>query len=140
MTDLSTPLAFLTDPRLALHATSAAPAWLWSSDATRIFWANPIGAAMFAAATPTELAQRRFGQGELPALQIVRLAATLSPAGTPRLERLRGFTAGVFPLLLCACSRIPLAAHKSAILVTALAKAGPALSLAERVRRIVAGV
>ena len=34
----------LTDPRLAVHATSALPTWLGSSDGTRILWANPVGA------------------------------------------------------------------------------------------------
>jgi PAS domain S-box-containing protein len=139
MTDLTSPLAFLTEPRLTLHATSAAPAWLWSADATRILWANPTGSAIFAAATPAQCTQRRFGKGEPAALQIARLAATLSPAGTPRFERLRGFTTGMIPLL-CTCSRILLVAHESAILVIAVENAGPALSLAERVRRILDGV
>ena len=29
-------LSYLRDPRLAIHATSAAPVWLWSADATRV--------------------------------------------------------------------------------------------------------
>ncbi len=40
------------DPRLAVHATSHLPAWLWSLDGTRILWANPVGASAFGAATP----------------------------------------------------------------------------------------
>ena len=38
------------DPRLALHATSPRPAWLWSIDGTRILWANAVGARVFGAA------------------------------------------------------------------------------------------
>jgi hypothetical protein len=40
----------VSDPRLAVHATSALPAWLWSIDGTRILWANPVGARLFDAA------------------------------------------------------------------------------------------
>ena len=36
------------DPRLAVHATSALAVWLWSIDGTRILWANPVGARLFA--------------------------------------------------------------------------------------------
>src|SRR5450759_4083211 len=54
------------DPRLAVHATSAMPAWLWSVDGTQILWANPVGARVFGAASgaapntlaPTGLAHR----------------------------------------------------------------------------------
>ena len=34
----------LRDVRLAGHATSPLPAWLWSADGARILWANPAGA------------------------------------------------------------------------------------------------
>ena len=36
-----------SDPRLAAHANSALPAWLWSADGTRILWANPVGLEAF---------------------------------------------------------------------------------------------
>ena len=47
----------LSDPRLAVHATSALPAWLWSSDGTRVLWSNPVGARAFGAANSTALAR-----------------------------------------------------------------------------------
>ena len=43
------------DPRLAVHATSALPAWLWSVDGVRILWANPVGARVFGAANGASL-------------------------------------------------------------------------------------
>ena len=49
----STFAALPRDPRLeaqvADHATSAAPAWLWSADGSQILWANAVGAAIFGA-------------------------------------------------------------------------------------------
>ena len=43
------------DPRLAVHASSHLPAWLWSTDGTRILWANPVGAKLFGAADAAAL-------------------------------------------------------------------------------------
>jgi hypothetical protein len=37
------------DARLAVHATSNQPVWLWSRDGTRVLWANPVGARLFGA-------------------------------------------------------------------------------------------
>src|SRR5438874_5096995 len=51
------------DPRLALHATSALPAWLWSLDGTRILWSNPVGAKPFGAANAAVLLKKTFGPG-----------------------------------------------------------------------------
>src|SRR5579883_1888854 len=73
MSDLANHLAFLRDPRLAALATSAAPAWLWSTDATRILWANPVGAAIFGLSSPALLAARRFDPRDQTAAQIARL-------------------------------------------------------------------
>src|SRR5665213_3627581 len=50
----------LTDPRLAAHALSPTPAWLWSTDGTSILWANPNGAAIFEATSAAALAAARF--------------------------------------------------------------------------------
>jgi len=44
-------LRCLRDHRLAPLATSPLPAWLRSTDATLIVWANRIGAAIFGAPT-----------------------------------------------------------------------------------------
>jgi signal transduction histidine kinase len=138
MTSVESELALLRDPRLAALATSAWPAWLWSADASQIVWANAVGAALFGAADTIALAARRFDVKNPAATQIIRLAATLPPAGAPRLERLRGFGLGFGRTLTCACSRIAIGNGQAAVLITATEPAGPALPLAERVRRLFA--
>jgi signal transduction histidine kinase/PAS domain-containing protein len=132
-------LAPLRNPRLAALATSAWPAWLWSADGSHIQWANAVGAAMFGAANPAECAKRRFDVTDASAAHIIRLAATLPAAPHDRLERLRGFAAGFGHALTCACSRLVLPDGTAAILVAATEPAGPALTLHERVRRLLDG-
>ena len=136
MPSVESELGLLRDPRLAVLATSAWPAWLWSVDASRMLWVNAVGAASFGAANVGECIQQRFDANKQVGAQIVRLAATLPSGGAPRLERLRGFGAGFGRALTCACSRIVLADSTPAVLVTATEPAGPVLSLAERVGRI----
>jgi PAS domain S-box-containing protein len=128
----------LPDDRLAPVATSALPAWLWSVAATRILWANPVGAAIFGSPTSATIGARKFDTGEPAAAQIARLATTLVPGAPPRFERLRGFGAGVGSALICACSHIVLGDGTPAILVVAAERAGPDLPLDERVRRLLA--
>ncbi len=129
----------LEDFRLAPHATSVAPVWLWSPDGTRVLWANPAGCAAFAAATFGALASRRFDPRTPSSTHMARLAATLPPSGAVRLERLRGFPGSGSYLhwrpLLCACSRFTLG-RGYGILVVATEPVGPPLALAERVRRL----
>src|SRR5262249_42846127 len=108
MSDIGSRFAWLRDPRLAAHALSAQPVWVWSPDASRIIWANPTGAAIFDSESAAALTQRRFDRGHAAASQIARLAASLPHASAPRLERPRGFGAGPWRMLLCACSPIPL--------------------------------
>ena len=102
-------LSLLRDGRLAPLATSALPAWLWSTDGNRIVWANAAGAAVFGAPTSAAVGSRRFTRSEPAPAQIARVAATLSPGAAPRLERLRGFGTGIGRALTCACSHILLA-------------------------------
>src|SRR5260221_3305666 len=83
----------LGDRRLAVHATSRLPAWLWSIDGTRILWANPVGARVFAAASSSALANRIFGPADQHRRQVARLAGRLLPNAAARLERLQGFGA-----------------------------------------------
>src|SRR5260370_39006885 len=128
-------LSLLRDGRLAPLATSALPAWLWSTDGNRIVWATAAGAAVFGAPTSAAVGSRRFTRSEPAPAQIARFAATLSPGAAPRLERLRGFGAGIGRALTCACSHILLADDTPAILVVALERAGPDLPLGERVAR-----
>ena len=131
-------LDLLRHPRLAALATSALPAWLWSTDGSRILWANAVGAAIFGAMTTSVCAARRFDVGDALAAQIVRLAATLPSAAQERLERLRGFGASFGRTLTCACSRIVLADGIAGVLIAAAEPAGPELTLGERVRRLYA--
>src|SRR6202166_2426003 len=78
------------DPRLAVHATSALPAWLWSIDGTRVLWANPVGARLFGAANGAALAKKVFGPADAHRRQVAQLARTLPLNGAVRLERLGG--------------------------------------------------
>src|SRR5262245_24460789 len=94
-------LIWLCDPRLRPLALSTQPAWLWSLDATHVLWANSVGAAIFGAQTPAVLAERRFDTGQPAAAQAGWLASILLPDGTPRVERLRGFGAGLGRALAC---------------------------------------
>src|SRR5246127_616624 len=100
----------VSDPRLAAHATSALPAWLWSTDGRRILWANPVGAEMFGATDSTELARKTLSKTLGPAdphrRQVGQLAPRLPPNGMTRLERLRGFGARPGMLVTCACTRL----------------------------------
>jgi PAS domain S-box-containing protein len=128
-------LALLRHPRLAALATSAWPAWLWNADGSQILWANAVGAALFGGASVSALAQRRFGPRDASAAQIIRLAATLPAAAQERLERLRGFDSQFGRALTCMCSRI-VVDGRGAVLIAAAEPAGPALTLGERVRRL----
>lgn len=132
MTDLSLP-AILLDPRIAAHAVSASPAWLVSADAASILWANPTGAAIFGAASAGEIAGQPCGSP-----QLANLVMSLPRGGAARLQRLRGLGGRLGLPLLCQCSRIAIGGT-SAVLVVALETAGPALALAERVRRLFDG-
>src|SRR5581483_5624269 len=119
MSESRSLLVFLSDPRLAPYATGHIPAWLWSADATRILWGNPVAAAMFNAPSSSALAGRTIDPKGTAALQIARLAGTLPHGAGPRLERLRGFGGRLGGTLLCGCSRITLADGMPAILVIA---------------------
>jgi PAS domain S-box-containing protein len=136
MSNVEKKLALSGHPRLAPLATSAWPAWLWSLDGSQMLWGNAVGAAMFGDETVAACAQRRFDVGDIPAQQIVRLAATLPATGQERLERLRGFGASFGRSLTCACSRIVLADGNAGILIAAVEPAGRELNLSERVRRL----
>jgi PAS domain S-box-containing protein len=128
------------DPRLAVHATSALPVWLWSSDGTRILWANPVGARLFGAANSVELANRVFGPADTQRRQVAQLAGRLLPTGAIRLERLRGFGAALGTLVTCGCARLDFADGSHGILVAAAAPVGRAMPLAERLQRLVEGI
>ncbi len=128
------------DPRLAVHATSALPAWLWSTDGTRILWANPVGARLFGAANAAVLAGKTFGPADQHRRQIAQLAGRLPPNGAFRLERLRGFGAALGTLVTCGCARLDFADGSHGILVAATEPVGRAMPLVERLQRLVEGI
>ena len=128
------------DPRLAVHAASALPAWLWSLDGARILWANPVGAGVFGAANASALASRNFDPADPHRRQVAQLADRLSPTGAVRLERLRGFGAALGGLVTCACARLDFSDGGSGILITAAEPAGRGMPLVERLQRLVDGI
>ena len=128
------------DPRLAVHATSALPAWLWSTDGTRILWANPVGAKLFGAANGAVLAKKKFGPADAHRRQVAQLAGRLPPTGAIRLERLRGFGATLGGLMTCACARLEFADGHPGILVVAAEAVGRTMPLLERLQRLVEGI
>ncbi|MDO8396615.1 MAG: PAS domain S-box protein [Bradyrhizobium sp.] len=128
------------DPRLAVHATSALPVWLWSTDGTRIWWANAVGARLFGAANGAVLAGRIFGPADQHRRQVAQLAGRLSPTGAIRLERLRGFGAPLGTLMTCGCARLEFADGNHGILIAAAEAVGRAMPLVERLQRLVEGI
>ncbi len=129
----------LGDARLAAHATSALPAWLWSSDGTRVLWANPVGARLFGAANAADLTNKRFGPADPHRRQVAQLAGRLSPAGAVRLERLRGFGAKLGTLMTCGCARLDFPDGGHGVLIAAAEISGRAMPLIERLQRLVEG-
>jgi PAS domain S-box-containing protein len=131
-------IADLSDPRLAVHALSPMPVWLWSADATRIIWANPTAAAIFNAPSPAAVSDIRFESTHSASAQVARLVGTLPLGGAARLERLRGFGASVGGALTCFCSRFPMSDNSEAVLIVSSERAGPDIALVDRARRLVA--
>ncbi len=139
MTDLDFHLLAIRDPRLAVHATSPLPAWLWSTDGARILWANPAGARVFGARNGRELAARTIGPADPQRRQVMRLAGRLSPSGSTRLERLSGFGATLGRLVTCACARLTFNGEV-AVLLVAIDQTSRVMPLAERLVHLVEAV
>ena len=140
MNHLEFQLRALGDPRLASHAASALPAWLWSTDGTRILWANPAGAKLFGADNSAALAEKSFGPADQHRRQVAQLANRLPANGALRLERLRGFGAAFGMLATCGCARLDFADGNHGVLVTSLGANGRIMPLAERLQRLVEGI
>jgi PAS domain S-box-containing protein len=130
----------VADPRLAVHAASAQPTWLWSLDGARILWTNPVGASIFGAANASALASRNFDPSDPHRHQVSRLADRLPPAGAVRLERLRGFGAPLGGLVTCACARLDFSDSDSGILISCVEPVGGVMPLIERLQRLVNGI
>jgi PAS domain S-box-containing protein len=130
----------INDPRLAVHATSALPAWLWSIDGTRVLWANPVGAKTFGATNSAALTEKVFGPADAHRRQVAQLAKRLPSSGAVRLERLRGFGAPLGMLVTCGCARFDFADGSHGILLTGAESVGRTMPLPERLRRLVEGI
>ncbi|MGY3618459.1 PAS domain-containing protein [Bradyrhizobium sp. USDA 10063] len=130
----------LGDPRLAVHATSPLPTWLWSIDGKRVLWANPVGAQLFGAENGAALSKKVFGPADRHRRQIAQLAGRLPQNGAVRLERLRGFGAALGVLATCACSRLEFPDGRHAVLIAAASGTiGRTMPLLERLSRLVRG-
>jgi len=140
MTNADDKLRGVDDPRLAIHASSGRPAWLWTLDGARIVWANPVGASLFGARTSAALGAKAFRSADPHRRQVVRLGSQLPVSGAIRLERLRGFGAPLGALLTCACSRLDFADGQAAVLIVAAEPIGRAMPLVERLQRLVEGI
>jgi PAS domain S-box-containing protein len=125
------------DQRLAVHATSPLPAWLWSADGTRVLWANPAGALAFGAASSVRLASKLFGPADSHRRQVAQLAHRLMPNGAVRLERLRGFGARLGALVTCACARLEFADGSEGVLIAPVETSGRSMPLLERLQRLI---
>jgi len=125
------------DPRLAVHATSPLPAWLWSADGTRVLWANPVGARLFGASNASRLGKKIFGPADPRRRQVAQLAHRLAPSGAIRLERLRGFGSALGTLVTCGCARLDFSDGSEGILIVAAEPIGRAMPLIERLQRLV---
>ncbi len=140
MNNVEFQLQGIGDPRLAVYATNALPAWLWSIDGTRILWANPVGARLFGAPNAADLAAKTFGPADSHRRQVARLAGRLPPNGAIRLQRLRGFGATLGTLVTCGCARLAFADGGHGLLVAAAEPVGRAMPLVERLQRLVDGI
>jgi len=128
------------DARLAVHAISASPAWLWTLDGAHLLWANPVGMALLGGADAVALVTRIFSPADQHRRQVAQLATRLLPNMPPRLERLHGFGAPLGSLVTGICTRLPFANGEDGLLIVAAATPGRAMPLDERLRRIVEAV
>ncbi|CAN5497207.1 PAS domain S-box protein [soil metagenome] len=137
MSEADFQLHGIRDPRLAVHATSGLPAWVWSLDGAHILWANTIGARLFGERSAATLSEKNIGPADPHRRQAAQLAARLSQSGAPRLERLRGFGAPLGRLLTCACARLTFADGTAGILIAAADPVGRPVPLTERLAHLV---
>ncbi|ETR78634.1 histidine kinase [Afipia sp. P52-10] len=127
--------AMVADRRLAQLAIGVRPAWLWSTDGSRILWCNAAAAAALGIAEASALAKPR-SPADPHRRQIAQLAGRLPLTGATRLDRLRGFGAWLGQLTTCACSRIAQATGEAAVLVIAMDRPARPLPRDARLRFI----
>lgn len=113
------------DPRLAPYATSAQPAWLWSTDGSRILWCNPAGAAVLGISDPRKL-EKPLSPTNPHRREVAQLGRRLGAQAAPRLERMRSFANRLGQLVTCTCAPIVTAHGEPAILLVRMEPfAGP---------------
>ena len=125
----------VADPRLAQFAIGVRPAWLWSTDGSRILWCN--AAAADALGIDAASVAKPLSPADMHRRQIAQLAGRLSLRGATRLDRLRGFGAPLGQLMTCACTRIELPGGAAVLMVTMDAAAQVPLPLAARLQFLV---
>jgi PAS domain S-box-containing protein len=123
----------VADPRLAQLAIGTTPAWLWSTDGSRILWCNAAAAAALGIADPQSAMKTR-SPADLHRRQILQLAGRLSLKGATRLERLRGFGAPLGGLMTCACARKALQDGNAAVLLVAMDAPKQVMALSRRLQ------
>jgi signal transduction histidine kinase len=131
-------LSNLGHAQLAPLATSPMPVWLWSEDARRVLWANPLGAAVLGASSSAAISARQFDAADPVVAEMSKLAASLKADAPPRLERVRRLGEDERGLS-CLCSQIMLGNGTCGILVAAREPIAPGLTLSERAHRLLAG-
>ena len=140
MTNTNDQLRGVDDPRLAVHATSAHAAWLWTLDGARILWANPVGARVFGASNSAALTAHPLHPADGRRRQVAKLAPRLTIHAAPRLERLRGFGAALGTLTTCACSRLEFSDGSAALLIVTAEPVPRPMPLVERLQCLVEGI
>lgn len=140
MSEADFQLQGIRDPRLAVHATSGAPAWVWSLDGTRVLWANTAGARVLGARNAAVLAEKAIGPADPHRRQAAQLATRLSQSGAARLERLRGFGAPLGRLLTCSCARLTFSDGTTGVLIAAAELVGRPMPLTERLANLIDSV
>jgi PAS domain S-box-containing protein len=115
----------VNNPRLAPYATSAQPAWLWSTDGSRILWCNPAGAAVLGISDLRRL-EKPLSPTNPHRREVAQLGRRLGAQTAPRLERMRSFASRLGQLVTCNCSQLITADGEPAILLVRMEPfAGP---------------
>jgi len=105
-------------PAVGGFAGNPAPAWLWSSDGSRILWTNAAGAAFFGVRDLTALGNLT-ALARSPARPHIARIAEAGPVDRMTIDRLRFYRGLRIMLLTCQCQRIILENGKSAALIVA---------------------
>ena len=132
-----TLLDLIAEPRVAALAWSASPAWLWTANGARLLFVNAAGAALLGETRPAALTEQNDDRLRAAASEISKIAGGLPMSGTGQLARLRALSGGLGRALMCLCARYRVADGTPAVLIIAQEPVKPALTLAERTRRLI---